>query len=120
MKTVVNLLVISQMAIKSHVFGNNWDGLGKRATGKKRRCNSSSGENGPGPSQNLPVRPSSASSYYFSATSSSVFFSNCQNGSTVSMSARSVVVCGDFIVGPRLTTSRCGYLPKITEHSKPA
>lgn len=33
MKTVVNLLVISQMAIKSHVFGNNWGQL--RRTGKE-------------------------------------------------------------------------------------
>ncbi len=28
MKTVENLLVISQMAIKSHVFGNNWGTTG--------------------------------------------------------------------------------------------
>ena len=52
--------------------------------------------------------------------SSNVFFSSCQNGSTVSMRARSVVVCGDFIVGPNDTTSNQGYLPRMTEHSNPA
>lgn len=57
---------------------------------------------------------------YFSGISSRVFFSSVQKGSTVLMRARSVVVCGDFIVGPRLTTSRFGYLPRMMEHSRPA
>ena len=43
---------------------------------------------------------------YFSGMSSSVFFNSVQKGSTVLMRARSVVVWGDFIVGPKLTTSR--------------
>lgn len=43
---------------------------------------------------------------YFTGTSSSVFFSSFQNGSTVLMRARSVVVCGDFMVGPSETTSK--------------
>ena len=57
---------------------------------------------------------------YFSGISSRVFFRRVQKGSTVAMRARSVVVWGDFIVGPKLTTSRWGYLPRITEHSRPA
>ena len=57
---------------------------------------------------------------YFVGTFSNAFFSNSQKGATVSISARSLVVWGDFIVGPNETTSRCGYLPRITEHSNPA
>ena len=57
---------------------------------------------------------------HFTGISSNVFFSSCQKGATVAQRARSVVVCGDFIVGPRLTTSKCGYLPKMMEHSNPA
>ena len=66
------------------------------------------------------LRPTSSHENYFSGTSSSVFFSSCQKGSTVAMRARSVVVWGDYIVGLRLTTSSQGYLPRMTEHSKPA
>ena len=58
--------------------------------------------------------------FHFTGIFSSVFFSNSQKGATVSISARSLVVWGDFIVGPNETTSRCGYLPRMTEHSSPA
>ena len=44
--------------------------------------------------------------FYFTGTSSSAFFSNSQNGAMVSMRQRSEVVWGDFMVGPKLTTSR--------------
>ena len=66
------------------------------------------------------INPRNPCQNHFTGTSASVFFSNCQNGATVSIRARSVVVCGDFIVGPRLTTSSQGYLPRMTEHSNPA
>ncbi len=42
---------------------------------------------------------------YFTGISSSVFFRSSQKGATVGIYARSVVVCGDFIVGPSETTS---------------
>ena len=57
---------------------------------------------------------------YFSGMFSRVFVSRVQNGSIDSMRQRSLVVCGERIVGPNDTTSSCGYLPRMIEHSSPA
>ena len=58
--------------------------------------------------------------YYFTGISSNTCVSSFQNGSAVAISKRSLVVWGLRSVGPRLTTSRLGYLLNITEHSSPA
>lgn len=64
--------------------------------------------------------PTAICAVYFSGMFSRVFVSRVQNGSIVGMRQRSPVVCGERIVGPNDTTSSCGYLPRMIEHSNPA
>ena len=51
---------------------------------------------------------------------SSVAVTNFQKRPTLSMCTRSLGVCGERMVGPKLTKSMCGRKVPMMPHSKPA